>query len=109
MRGSRVFSNPVTYVHVHVHMHSQIWVQYSAYYIIYNINGYYVRVAVSLSYVLYYTIVIEVAFTQSLFSGDEASRVIEATIMATGVSQNPYEVAVAPAQIDPPSALGILL
>ena len=85
------------------------FMQYSAYYIIYNINGYYVRVAVSLSYVLYYTIVIEVAFTQSLFSGDEASRVIEATIMATGVSQNPYEVAVAPAQIDPPSALGILL
>ena len=97
------------HVYVHVHVHSQICVQYSAYYIIYNINGYYVRVAVSLSYVLYYTIVIEVAFTQSLFSGNEASRVIEATIMATGVSQNPYEVVVAPAQIDPPSALGILL
>ena len=58
---------------------------------------------------LYYTIVIEVAFTQTQFSGDEASGIIEVTIMANGVSQRPYEVVVVPAQSDPPSALGIYL
>ena len=46
---------------------------------------------------------------ESLFSGDEASGVIEVTIMATGVSQSPYEVVVVPAQSDPASAQGIYL
>ena len=58
---------------------------------------------------LYYTIVIEVAFTETLFSGEEAAGIIEATVMATGVSQSSYEVVVVPAQSDPPSALGIYL
>ena len=58
---------------------------------------------------LYYTVVIEVAFTESLFSGNETSGFVGVTIMATKVSQNPYEVVVAPAQSEPPSALGICL
>ena len=58
---------------------------------------------------LYHTIVIEVAFTETLFSGEEASGVIEVTIMATGVSQSPYEVVVVPAQSNPSSALGSYL
>ena len=75
---------------------------------IYNINRHYIGVAVSLSHVLLYnTVVIEVAFTQSLFSGNETSGVIEVTIMSTGVTQNPYEVVVVPAQTTPPSAIGI--
>ena len=47
------------------------------------------------------------AFTESLFSGNETSGVIEVTIMATGVTQNPYEVVVVPALTTPPSAIGI--
>ena len=58
---------------------------------------------------LYHTIVIEVAFTETLFSGEEFSGVIEVTIMATGVSQSPYEVVVVPAQSNPSSALGSYL
>ena len=92
-----------------MHAHAQICVQYSSYYLcMYTTLRHFKGVAVSLSHVLLYcNIVIEVAFTQSLFSGNETSGVIEVTIMATGISQSPYEVVVAPTQTDPSSALGI--
>ena len=48
-------------------------------------------------------------FTQSLFSGDESSGMVEARLMASGFSQWPYEVVIMPTQSDPPNALGIYL
>ena len=58
---------------------------------------------------LYFTVVIEVEFTQSLFSGDESSGMVEARLMASGFSQWPYEVVVVPTESDPPNALGVYL
>ena len=58
---------------------------------------------------LYSVVVIKVEFTQSLFSGDESSGVVEVRVMASGFSQWPYEVVVVPTQSNPPSALGIYL
>ena len=54
-------------------------------------------------------LVIEVEFTQSMFSGDESSGMVEIRLMASGFSQIPYEVIVVPRQSDPPMALGIHL
>ena len=103
------------HTHTCIHRHTCIFTNVCAiYYLlslyIYNINRHYKAVAVSLSHVLlYYTVVIEVAFTESLFSGNETSGVIDITIMATGVTQNPYQVVVVPAQTTPPFAIGICL
>ena len=56
-----------------------------------------------------FTVVIEVEFTQSMFSGDESSGMVEARLMASGFSQWPYEVVVVPTESDPPNALGVYL
>ena len=54
-----------------------------------------------------YTVVIEVEFTQSMFSGDEDSGMVEIRLMASGFTNIPFEVIVVPRQSDPPMALGI--
>ena len=48
----------------------------------------------------YCTVVIEVEFTQSLFSGDESSGMVEVRLMASGFSQWPYDVVVTPIEPD---------